>query len=135
MIAGLGAGAGESFTGISITGLGAGAGERLSGLHIAGAGLGAPVVRGILLCGLAAGAEDFAGGVIAPAYFKIANGGRFRGVSISAYNRIEGRMSGVTIGLLNWAEHLNGLQIGVLNYARNQRSGLKLLPVLNYKRD
>jgi hypothetical protein len=44
-------------------------------------------------------------------------------------------MSGVTIGLLNWAEHLNGLQIGVLNYARNQRSGLKLLPVLNYKRD
>ncbi|NIQ51932.1 MAG: hypothetical protein GWM92_00265, partial [Gemmatimonadetes bacterium] len=60
--------------------------------------------------------------VVAPAYFNVVEDGTFRGVSVSAFNRIQGRQNGLTIGILNIAEELHGLQIGLVNIARNKRS-------------
>lgn len=58
-----------------IGGIGVGTGGKLAGLSIAGVGVGAPRVSGIVLTGAGAGTVDFNGGVIAPLYFRIAEGG------------------------------------------------------------
>lgn len=71
--------------------------------------------------------------VLAPGYFTVTEDGSFRGVSVSAVNRIRGRQSGITIGILNIAEELHGLQIGLINIARNKRS-LRVMPLVNYSR-
>lgn len=125
----LGVGAGKTIKGITIAGLGAGAGEQLQGLSIAGA-VGAPKVSG-LAAGLAVGGRDFTGAALAPAYFRIIKNGLLKGVSVSAFNHIQGEQRGLSIGLFNFAEFLNGIQIGVLNYAKNNPKGLKLLPLFN----
>jgi hypothetical protein len=39
--------------------------------------------------------------------------------------------TGVTVGIYNSAEVLNGVQIGVLNRAKNNPPGLQWLPILN----
>lgn len=71
------------------------------------------------------------GAVVAPAYFRVGESGRLKGFSMSAFNHIKGRQDGLVIGLLNVAGDLNGIQIGLLNYARNNRRGLRLLPLVN----
>ena len=50
---------------------------------------------------------------------------------MSAFNHVKGDQFGLSIGLLNYAWEANGLQIGVLNYVANNRSGLRLLPLIN----
>jgi hypothetical protein len=84
-----------------------------------------------MLSGVAAGGEDVVGAVVAPAYFRIQETGRFKGASVSAFNYIKGEQHGLTIGLLNIARHLNGVQFGLINYAKNNPRGLKLLPIVN----
>jgi len=54
-----------------------------------------------------------------------------RGVSIGAYNRVQGPQVGLTIGIYNSARVLKGLQLGVLNRAQNNRGILRILPVVN----
>jgi hypothetical protein len=66
-------------------------------------------------------------------YFKIENDGRVRGVSLSAFNHVKGQQFGLSLGLLNYAWEVHGVQLGVLNYARNNRRGLRLLPLVNRK--
>ena len=83
---------------------------------------------------MAVGAEDVRGLVIAPAYFRIANGGQMRGVNISAYKNVRGTQRGLAIGIFNYARTLDGLQIGLLNYARNKPRGTRLLPIVNFAR-
>ena len=56
---------------------------------------------------------------MAPAYFKIADGGTLRGVSVSAFNNVRRSQRGLTIGLLN--------------IARNKKP-FSVLPLLNYHR-
>jgi len=143
-IAGFGAGAGGSVTGLTIAGIGAGAGGDLTGITIAGfagaggtlkgvaagLGAGAPTVRGILLTGFAGG-NDVKAGVFAPLYFRIADDGVVRGVTVSAFNHVQGEQFGLSIGLLNYAWEVNGLQIGVLNYVDDNPKGLRLLPLVN----
>ena len=134
MIGGVGVGAGGDVTGIMIGGIGVGAGGTVTGLAIGGVGVGAPVIRGVVLSGVAAGGEDVTGAVVAPAYFRITKGGRFKGVSLSAFNHIKGEQNGITIGLLNFAHRLNGVQLGLLNYAGNKRH-LRWLPFINWHFD
>ncbi len=134
MIGGVGVGAGGDVTGIMIGGIGVGAGGTVTGLAIGGVGVGAPVIRGVVLSGVAAGGEDVTGAVVAPAYFRITKGGRFKGVSPSAFNHIKGEQNGITIGLLNYAWRLNGVQLGLLNYAGNKRR-LRWLPFINFNFD
>ena len=135
MIGGIGAGAGHDLVGISIGGIAVGAGNLLKGIHVAGIAVGAPIVRGLVVSGIAAGGQDVRAAVVSPLYFKIDEGGYFRGVSIAAYNHIKGEQNGLTIGIFNWTRHLNGVQIGLLNYAGNQRKGLRWLPFVNFHHD
>jgi hypothetical protein len=92
--------------------------------------VGSPSIRG-LVAGLGVGGEDVRGVVIAPGYFTISEDGRFTGVSISAFNRIRGQQNGLVIGIVNYTPDLHGVQLGLINWAGNNRSGLKLLPVMN----
>jgi hypothetical protein len=93
--------------------------------------VGAPTVEGVVVSGVAAGAKDFTGLAVAPAYFRIEKGGLMRGVSVSAVNLNKGELQGLSIGLFNFARFLNGIQLGVLNYAKNNPKWLRLLPVMN----
>ncbi len=74
------------------------------------------------------------GVVIAPLYFRIANGGQMRGVNLSAYNDVRGTQRGLAIALFNYARNLDGVQLGLLNYAGNKSRGTRLLPIINYAR-
>jgi hypothetical protein len=132
-VGGLGAGAAGDVEGIAVGGIGIGAGGEIRGLAVGGVGVGASRLRGVAVSGVAAGAQEARGVVIAPAYFRIDEGGLLRGVSVSAFNHVHGRQHGLTIGLLNIADELHGVQIGVLNISRNGGS-LRVVPILNYHR-
>ena len=47
----------------------------------------------------------------------------------------EGVQRGLAIGIVNFAEELHGAQIGLINIARNNPSGRRVLPVINWHRD
>ena len=96
----------------------------------AGVGVGAPRITG-LAAALGVGGHEIEGVVLAPAYFKLQEGGELRGVSVSAYNDIRGSQNGLAIGIVNIAEELHGLQIGLINIARNKES-FPVLPLFNY---
>lgn len=154
VVAGLGIGAGsmsgiafgglgmgiEEMRGIAIGGIGIG-GERVSGLALGGIGMGANHFTGIGIGGIGVGGEDLSGllvgglGVGGDSITGLAVGGLevragdLRGFAASAYTRVRGQQSGVTLGLLNIAHRLHGVQIGVVNYAGN--ASVKVLPLLN----
>jgi hypothetical protein len=44
---------------------------------------------------------------------------------------VKGEQFGLSLGLLNFAWELNGVQIGLINYAGNNPKGLRLLPFFN----
>ena len=138
-IGGLGAGAGGDITGLTIGGLGAGAGGTLRGLTITGLGAGAPYIRGIVLSVIAAGGHDVKGGVLAPIWFKIESEddgrgelGRVSGVTVSAFNQVKGEQFGLSLGLINFAWELKGVQVGLINIANRSRSGIRVLPLVNW---
>lgn len=136
VLAGLGAGVGGDLRGLAVGGLGFGVGGELRGVAVSGLGVGANRIRGIVLSGIGAGSPDATGGFVAPAFFIVGSEeleGEFRGVSISAYNRIRGRQRGLAIGLLNIAQELHGVQIGLVNIAWNKES-FPVLPLVNWSR-
>jgi hypothetical protein len=114
-------------------GIGIGAGGTLKWVSVAGIGIGAQRIEGLAIAS-AVGAKETKALVIAPFYFKIANGGRANGVNISAYNNVRGMQQGLAVGIFNYARTLDGVQIGLLNYARNKSRGSRLLPLFNYAR-
>ena len=130
MLAGVGAGAGEQVTGLAVSGGALGSGGRLRGVMLAGAGMGAPTIQGVA-AGTVVGAKHASGAMVAPAYFRIVDGGRFTGGTVSAFNHIQGTQRGLSIGIYNYARHLNGVQFGLVNYAANNAWPFRLLPVLN----
>ncbi|MDP2956784.1 MAG: hypothetical protein Q8N53_10205 [Longimicrobiales bacterium] len=133
---GAGIGVNRTFTGIGLAPIGSGAGEGIRGIGVGGVGLGSGGdIEGLMIggVGLGAGGHDVRGLLVAPAYFKIEDGGTLRGVSVSAFNNVRGSQRGLTIGLLNIADELHGLQVGVLNIARNKKS-FSVLPLLSYHR-
>ena len=136
-IGGLGVGAGSKINGLSLAGLGLGAGESINGLAIAGLGIGSPSINGVTIS-LLAGGVQVKGLILAPGYFSIRNDYEpdleapvFKGLSVSAFNHLQGDLHGVTIGVFNYAYRVKGVQIGVLNYNRNNPRGLRLLPIFN----
>lgn len=130
LVAGLGAGAGGRLRGLSFALLGLGAGEGIDGIALAGLGVGAPELRGVAAA-LAVGGVDLTGLFVAPAYLHVEPEGRMTGISVSAYNHIQGEQRGLAIGIFNYAASLQGVQLGVLNYAGNNRPGLRWLPIAN----
>lgn len=132
-IGGVGVGSGGSVRGISIAGIGIGAGESLRWVSVAGLGIGSPKVVGFAAAPLVGG-ESINAFVLAPAYMRIERG-EFRGVSVSAFNHVNGDQYGVTIGVVNYAAYMHGLQIGLLNYVRSNPAPFKLLPIVNFHVD
>lgn len=125
----LGVGAGGDIRGLAVAVLGVGSGGTVTGLAVGGVGVGAAAVRGAII-GLVAGGRDVAGLVVAPAYFTVEPEGGFTGVALSAVNRIQGEQRGLTIGLVNIAARLHGVQLGLVNYAGNN-STFKVMPLVN----
>jgi hypothetical protein len=132
-IAGIGMGAGGDVTGVQIAGIGMGSGGTLRWLSVAGIGIGAPNIEGAAIAA-AVGAQQARGLIVAPAYFRISDGGRINGLNVSAFNDVRGMQQGLAIGIFNYARQLDGVQLGVLNYAANKPRGTRLLPVLNFAR-
>jgi hypothetical protein len=54
-----------------------------------------------------------------------------KGLSISAFNHIQGEQFGIAIGIFNYAYAVHGFQLGVLNHVKNNPRGLRWLPVFN----
>ena len=53
------------------------------------------------------------------------------GCALSPFNYIRGNVTGLSIGIVNYARSVIGLQIGVINIVRNNPKGLRVLPVFN----
>jgi hypothetical protein len=130
-VGGLGVGAGECLTGISIGGLGVGAGERLAGLTVAGLGAGAPEVHGLTVGGLGVGGESIKGVHLALGMVRVEDDGQMVGLAISAVNIIKGIQKGLSIGIVNYAWRLKGVQIGLINIVRDGAAIARVLPIIN----
>jgi hypothetical protein len=126
----LGVGGRGAVDGFTAAGLGIGAGSHLRGLHIAGLGIVTTRMAGVTLSGIMVG-NKASGGVVAPVYSRITNGGHLKGVSVSLFNHVQGDQRGLTIGLFNVARSLHGVQLGALNWAGNNPLLLRLLPLIN----
>ena len=61
--------------------------------------------------------------------------GELHGVGISAFNYIKGNQRGLTIGIVNYARSLNGLQVGLINIAKSNPRGRRVLPIVNWGRN
>jgi hypothetical protein len=131
----IGVGAGKNLTGFNIGGIGVGAGNTLTGINIGGVGVGAPTVRGLSIGGIGVGGMDVKGVSLALGTVKIDREGQHTGVSLSAFNWNKGRQSGLSLGIVNYAWQLNGLQIGLINYVKENPKYLKILPIINFHFD
>jgi hypothetical protein len=100
----------------------------MRGLHVGGVGITASQFSGVAV-GSIVSSRRAAGWVIAPLYSRSKE--RFAGVSASLFNHVQGEQRGVTIGLLNIARTLHGVQFGALNYAGNNPLLLRVLPLIN----
>jgi len=77
--------------------------------------------------------DAFDGGVGGPSRIALHASGaaNVRGIQLAAGgNFAEGHMTGVQIGMINWAESMSGLQIGLLNHIGD--APVKLLPIVNW---
>ena len=100
---------------------------------IGGLGVGAERLEGVAIAPMV-GAGDLHAVVIAPALLRTEKGGRFTGVSISSVNAVRGDQRGLSIGIVNYARSLRGAQLGVVNIVRDNPSGRKVLPIINWGR-
>jgi hypothetical protein len=132
-VGGIGVGSGGGTHGITVGGIGVGTGGTASGITVAGLGVGAPRIRGGAAAMIVA-TENARGVVIAPALFRTERGGRLTGASLSSVNAIRGTQHGLTIGLVNYAERLQGVQIGVININKGASGPFKVLPFVNVGR-
>jgi len=129
-VGGLGLGSGGRLAGITVAGLGLG-GATVSGLAVAGLGAGGKRIRGIVAAGIAAGGKDVRGVLIAGAFTAVSKGGEFRGLAFSPVNWHRGSQFGLSVGVVNYAWTLKGLQVGLVNIVRSNPPGLRVLPVFN----
>lgn len=130
-IGGVGVGAGGRLTGLAIGGIGVGAGGTFHGLGIAGVGVGAPTLEGGAIASMVGG-RTVRAVVIAPILFRTTEDAEFTGASLSSVNAVRGHQTGLTIGIVNYAESLFGMQLGVVNVVRDNPSGRRVLPIVNW---
>lgn len=152
MAAGLGGAVGGSFTGIAVGGMGFGGGGSMTGLSIAGLGLGVGGnLRGITVAGLGAGVGGKVTGlavaglgiatteanaiVITPGFFRAKRSdgdAKAAGVFVATVNAVQGEQRGLSIGVVNFARSLKGVQLGVLNIVADGRAP-RVLPLVNWR--
>lgn len=130
-IGGVGVGAGGDLRGIAIGGVGVGAGGTIHGAAFGIVGVGAPRLEGIVVGSLVR-AERVRGLVISPLMFRSLRSAEVRGVTASGVNIVYGSQRGLAIGLVNYAESLNGVQVGGINIVRDNPPGRRVLPIVNW---
>lgn len=133
-VAGLGIGAGREARGVLVAGLGIGAGELLDGLAVAGLGVGARAVRGIAIGGLGVGAHDLLGLAVSGALVRVVDDGRLRGAAVAPVTWVQGAQRGLSVGLVNYAWSLTGVQLGLVNIVRDNPRPRRVLPLVNWGR-
>jgi hypothetical protein len=91
-------------------------------------------IRGITAAGYRVRAPNVDGISAAIGMMRTEN---LRGFSLAGYNEVRGVQAGVTVGIYNSAEVLNGVQIGLLNRAKNNAPPFRWLPLINahFRRD
>lgn len=143
---GLGVGAGKSVKGFAAALLGVGAGKELKGIIVSGLAAGSPKVSALAIAPLVGG-ERVQGFIIAPAHLLVGGNkkfrheevtttevnGLFKGVSISAYNKINGQLNGVSFGVVNYTQRIKGVQFGLINIVKENPKGLRVLPFFNMR--
>ena len=136
-LGGIGLGAGEDMKGISIGGIGLGAGNDISGISIGLVGVGAGRdIKGITFGGVGvASGRDISGVTFSLGRIMVDRRGELKGLSISSYNKILGMQTGVSIGLLNYANNLRGVQLGIINFVPNNPGWRRILPFINWNFD
>jgi len=135
--------------GIVVNGL-VGESVKANGIIISGLGYGARQVNGIGIGGLGFVGDTLNGLFMSPLgiFFwnteeiKLINGvtiglivgastEKLNGISISMFNNWIGEQNGVTIGMINRAEKLHGIQFGLWNFAANNKN-FKYMPLVNF---
>ncbi len=135
---------GAPLRGLAVAGVGAG-GTDIDGVAVSLGGIGGGTMDGVMLAGLGLGATERIRGVAIGGGLVFAP--EVKGVAIGALNglyidRIDledfihfklanRRFTGLSVGLINYTAHLNGVQLGLLNYAGNNPRWLRLLPLIN----
>jgi hypothetical protein len=115
--------------GINAAGLAVIGGGSVTGLTAAlGVVEGGTAIRGVTAAGYRVRAPNVDGVAAAVAMMRTEN---LRGFSLAGYNEVRGVQTGLTIGIYNTAQVLNGVQIGVINHAGNNPPGLRWLPIVN----
>ena len=133
-LAGLGVVSEGRVAGINLAGLGVVSGRSISGVSVAGLGLVTEErLRGASVAGLGSVAGRSIDGVAA-ALVKL-DTRDLNGVGIAAWNRVRGRQRGLTVGLFNHVEQLQGVSLGLLNYAGNNHGLARWTPILNLHLD
>jgi len=130
-IGGIAAGAGENMTGLNIGGVAVGAGNRLVGVNVGGIAVGGKEVQGLNVAGIAVGGEVLKGIHLSSGTVLVTKNGRMVGFAASPFNYIRGNQTGLSIGIVNYAWSLRGVQLGLINIVRDNPKGLKVLPVFN----
>lgn len=130
-VGGVGLGAGKRLVGINVAGVGMGAGERLVGLNVCGLAAGSTEVCGLTIAGGVVGGETLRGLQIAGGVVHVIKGGQLIGGAISPFNYVRGAQTGISIGIVNYAWSVKGLELGLVNIVRDNPKGLKVLPVFN----
>jgi hypothetical protein len=96
----------KDLKGLNIGGLYIGAGDQLQGFNFSFLGVGAPLFED-LQTALVVGGVSIEGMSIAPAYFRLkGDEGTLKGLAIRAFNHIQGRQQGFTLGLFNFCNDI-----------------------------
>jgi hypothetical protein len=85
--------------------------------------------------GLGVGGEHLHGLMVGGYTVRVVERGSLRGVGVSAFNDIRGIQRGLTLGLVNHAWTLHGMQVGIINIAKNNPKGRRVLPIVNWNFD
>jgi hypothetical protein len=121
-------GVGGTLRYVSLNGLGAGA-TRIEGMSVTAGMITTPHAEGVMAAGL---------------WLRIRRwdderpdrqsdyDARLEGVGIGAFTQVLGHQQGLTIGIVNFARSLNGVQLGLINIVRDNPAGRKVLPVINW---
>lgn len=123
--------AGGRVSGVSAAGwLVHGGDGGIAGIHASLVGVGASgAVRGIAAAGVGVFAKRDVTGLAAA--LGVVDARELTGVAVGAHTRVRGTQRGLTVGLLNRAHRLQGVQLGFLNEARNNPALLRWVPGVN----
>jgi len=98
---------------------------------VGGLGAGAPEVCGLTIGGIGVGGVSIKGVHLALGMVRVEEDGQMVGLAISAVNIIKGTQKGLSIGIVNYAWRLKGVQIGLVNIVRDGSAIAKVFPVIN----